>query len=103
MMNKLKFVNIIFSLSLILISISVWKLIYDMQFLAYDDNFGNLCLALLLSLLAVLTICIIWFKRKEVIKKAFLIVLLFMITSNPIVIMIACVNYECIFDAKLKQ
>jgi len=101
-MNKLKVANIVLPLSLILISIGIWKLIYNMQFLAYDDNFGNLCEALLLSILAILTICVMWFKWREIIKKASLIVLLFLITSNPIIIMIACVNYEYIFDAKLK-
>jgi len=102
-MTKSRILNIIFQISLIIISISVWKLIYDMQFLIYDDNMGNLCVALLLSILAVISIIIIWFKWRKIIGKALLITFLFLITSNPITVMVACVNYEYIFGVQLKM
>ena len=80
----------------------MWRQLYEAQFLAYDENYGNLFSAFFISVCSIFGLIIIWKKWKNIILESKWETFLFLILSSPITVIIACVYYESIFGAKLK-
>lgn len=100
MPNKLE---IIYITLLFLITIAIWRLIYNAQFLFYDDNYGSLLGAFFLSFWATVVLIIIWFKRRTIIMNCKWITILFLIYSSPFTVALVSIYYQEIFGVMLKN
>lgn len=94
-------IKIIYSTVLILVSLLIWGRIYQAQFLKYDDNFGNLISAVVLSITSCVILLISWFVRKSLIKSCRWQTIIFLFISSPITVLVFVLNYEEILGVKL--
>src|SRR6185436_10750087 len=92
-----------FTIVCAIITFWIWQKLYNAQFLQYDNNYGELIVAFLISIVSNLLIISTWFWEREILKKNQIPFLLFFITSSPITIAIVIFNYTSIFGAHLKR
>ncbi len=81
----------------------LWILMYSAQFLTYDDNYGSLLVAFLLSIGTTFLLAIVWFQWKDIRKTCQWQIILFLLVASPVTIAIVCINYECIFGTMLNN
>jgi hypothetical protein len=91
-----------YSMALVFILGFIWALMHEAQFLAYDENWGNILSAFFISLLATLCLLILWFKCQSFILECKWQTLLFLIFGSPFTIVIVVMNYNLIFGSSLK-
>ena len=95
--------NIIYSTSLFLVTLTIWIMLYNAQFLDYDDNYGNLLAAFFLSIFALVALTVLWFKWRHIIKTSKWHTILFLMVSSPLTIALVSINYPTIFGTILKN
>lgn len=64
-MHEKKTIKIIYSIILFLVTLMIWDEIYEAQFLAYDENWGNLIAAFLISFCSIFVLIFIWLNWKK--------------------------------------
>ena len=85
-------------------SVVIWHEMYLAQFDDYDDNWGRLIVAFLMSLFTSLTLIILAIKQKNWIKNEILgLTIFYLLANSPITIFIVVMNYALIFNAHLKN
>jgi hypothetical protein len=89
--------KIIYLAILFLLTIVIWKQLYSAQFLEYDDNYGSLIFAFLVSVFTTIGLTILWFKARPFIKQNSLATLLFLLASSPITICVVFYFYHDLF------
>jgi hypothetical protein len=102
-MTKSTATNIIYSTSLVLATLTIWSMLYNAQFLEYDDNYGNLLAAFFLSVFASIVLTVLWFKWRHIIKNFKWQTILFLMVSSPLTIALVSINYPTIFGTMLKN
>lgn len=90
-----------FSILLILLIFFIWLFLFQAKDLPYDENFGSLFISFLLSLMTVLTIIWLFFKKRRLVHKNIILVVVFLLTSSPVNIYYVIMNYEYIFGKAL--
>lgn len=95
--------KIIYSLTLLVTASTIWLLLYNAQFLDYDDNYGNIITAFFLSVLATVLIIVMWFNWRYIIKTVKWQTVLFLVFCSPITVGIVIYYYSKIFGAMLKN
>lgn len=93
----------IYPLSLLIIELLVWRLLWQAQFLPYDENYGSLLGAFFLSLLTTMGLVVIWFKWKQLLINHRYETILFLIVASPVSVFLTAMNYSFIFNAVLKN
>jgi hypothetical protein len=81
---------------------TIWIQIYSAQFLNYDDNWGQLLIAFLISFMVTTVALIFWFKKNEMIRENKSATILFLVLNNPMTVVLVIFNYTEIFGAQLK-
>jgi hypothetical protein len=81
----------------------IWSLLYNAQFLEYDENYGNILSAFFMSLLFSMLLAVLWFKRRDILISHKWQTILFLIISSPITITFVIIKYQVIFDTVLKN
>lgn len=99
---QLTFRKIILPLILILQTVYCWRCFYKAQFLDYDDNYGVLIRGFIISILTMIILIILWFKKKQIIKETIIANILWILLGSPLTFIIAIMYYENIFKASLK-
>jgi ABC-type Fe3+-siderophore transport system permease subunit len=95
--------RIIYSIAMIASSIFIWQQMYLAQFDEYDDNYGRLIVAFLLSLIVFLIVFILAFRKKQLFNAQLLALSFFYCLANsPITVFIELMNYKLIFGVNLK-
>lgn len=89
------------SFFLVFMVLIIWNSFYQAKDLPYDENYANILGGLSLSLLSVIGLLILFFKKREIIKNNLIAVLLFLITSSPISLYYALINFDYIFGKAL--
>lgn len=85
------------SWSLVIIIGLIWFLFYKAGDLPYDDNYANLLVAFLLSILTSLGLLFLFFKNRKILCTNLTIILVFLISSSPISLFYLALYYEEIF------
>ena len=91
--------KIIYSLALALVAIRIWSLIYNAQLLDYDDNFGNLIAAFLLSLLVFGGIILLVIFKIEFLKAVKYQTIAYLVICSPFSLIIVILNYSYFFTS----
>jgi hypothetical protein len=93
---------LLFSIALGLITILIWSILYHVQFLAYDENYGALIQAFLLSSATLIWIVIITWRNPQFIRKCWWQTLGFMLLASPFTVIILATNYKAVFGAAIQ-
>jgi hypothetical protein len=93
----------IYTTLIILIIANTWKLIYTAQFLEYDDNWGNITVAFVISLWTTLILTILWFKFRYIIKMCKWQTLLFLMLASPVTLVLVVKYYHELFGTGIKN
>lgn len=94
--------NIIYSITLIIISIVIWRLLYIAQFLEYDINYGVLINAFLISVISFFILIFIRRNWKDFITTNKWITIAFLLFCSPLSVVIVIFNYSLFFGSNLK-
>jgi hypothetical protein len=97
----MKIQKIILALVLTLQTIYCWRCLYGAQFLQYDDNYGLMIHAFIISLLTFFSLLLIWFMRRQWIKVNSTSVIVWLFVGSPLTIAIAVLYYQDIFKNSL--
>ncbi len=98
-----KVTKIIYSITLLFVSLWIWMLLYNAQFLSYDDNYGHIINAFLISIFSTMIMVVVWFKQRHFIQAYKWQTLTFLLISSPPTIAIVATNSTAIFGAILKN
>ncbi|MNY39033.1 hypothetical protein D3C86_1736970 [compost metagenome] len=101
MTQKQKLLNSIYSLILLIVTSIIWCLIYQAQFLVYDDNWGNLILAFIISVCSFFLLIFVWSNWKEIILNCKWQTILFLLFASPLSVVGIVFNYELFFGTTL--
>jgi hypothetical protein len=93
--------NFILPIFLTLQTAYCWKCFYDAQFLEYDDNYGSLIRAFVISLLALLILIFVWLKRRHWIENSKLVAIVWLFLGSPATLAVAAIYYQEIFGTTL--
>jgi hypothetical protein len=96
---KQKILLFLFSL---LLSYYNFKLLYEAQFLEYDDNYGEIISVFILSFWTSAPFIFLFFFNKQWLNKNKEIIIFYLIFNSPISILIAVIFYSQIFGVHLK-
>ncbi len=94
--------NILYNLSIAVVTALIWYNLYQAQFEEYDDNYGLLIGALILSIISFAAFSIPWFKRRVLLRKNIIQTVILCILNSPVTVGYVILNYEQIFKAQLK-
>lgn len=97
-MSTAKTIKIIYSATLFLLAVFIWRLLYSAQFLEYDENYGVLIAAFLLSLLATTFPAILWFKARSFIWQNSVATILFLLAASPLTVALVFYFYNHLFQ-----
>jgi hypothetical protein len=75
--------KIIFSTAVLAEIICIWYWLYSAQFLPYDDNYGALIDAFLVSLLATAVLVFMWFKQRQWILQSLYPIIVWTVFGSP--------------------
>ncbi|HYE56168.1 MAG TPA: hypothetical protein VD996_15070 [Chitinophagaceae bacterium] len=95
--------NLIVTLILLAQTVYCWVAFYRAQFLAYDDNYGTIIHAFVISLFTLLALIVVLAVRTQWIKSNKILIILWLIMGSPITFFVASVLYENIFGGKLSN
>ena len=98
---KLKPHTIILALLMAIQTIYCWYCFYQARFLEYDYNYGLLIHGFFISLVALVTLLIVWFRNRQILKKSIALVIAWLVFGSPITFVICSLFYEAIFGARL--
>jgi len=76
-------IKLVYKTGLVLSAGSVWYFMYLAKQEEYDVNFGLAINAFLISLFSTIVICILWFKKRGVVKENKVLTVLYLVTSSP--------------------
>ena len=93
----------ILSLLLVIETVYVWTQFFEVQELPYDDNYGLLIHCFIISLLTLIILILLWFKRREFVKNNFVIVALWTLIASPMTLVLISIYYESIFGVTLAR
>ncbi len=102
-MNRDALLHFTTSSAVLLIAAQFWFMLYEAQFLEYDENYGQILAVFGLSSLMLIGAILCWFVNRSWVKRFKWQLLLYFISSGPITIAIAVFNYAEIFEAHLKH
>lgn len=100
-MQERKAIKILYSILLFFITLIIWVEIYQAQFLNYDENWGNLITAFLISIGTFFGLIFMWLNWRKIILACKWQTLLFLLLSSPITIVIIVFNYKKFFGVAL--
>jgi len=101
MTQKQKLLNSIYSIILLIVTSIIWYLIYQAQFLVYDDNWGNLILAFIISVCSFFLLILVWSNWKKIILNCKWQTIFFLLFASPISVVGIVFNYELFFGITL--
>ena len=90
------------SLLLFIAASMEWYLLKVAVELPYDDNYGALILAFIISLGAVVFIGVIWWKYRTVFYQNRYGIFLYLLTSSPMTVIFVITNYQSIFGGTFR-
>ena len=93
----------ILSLLLVIETAYVCTQFFEVQELPYDDNYGLLIHCFIISLMTLIVLIVLWFKRRELVKSNFLVVALWTIIASPVTFALISIYYESIFGVTLAR
>jgi EamA domain-containing membrane protein RarD len=93
----MKLVKLILPAVLAVETIYVWYCLYNAQFLEYDDNYGLMIHAFIISLVTLVALIIVWLKKKEWIKQNLMSMIAWLVLGSPLAIVLLVVFYQNIF------
>ncbi|MES2381097.1 MAG: hypothetical protein V4538_08655 [Bacteroidota bacterium] len=93
-MNLRPHIKTIYLTTLLLLTVFIWWQLYSAQFLVYDDNYGVLIYAFLVSVLATIILIVLWFKARAFIKQNALPIILFLLASSPVTVLLVLYFYN---------
>lgn len=82
---------------------AIWTQVYTAQFLEYDQNYANLLSAFSLSIIALMALIVLGFRKKTFIKSHMWQTILYLILASPFTIAFVIINYSVIFGSVLKN
>lgn len=82
-------------------TIYCWNTFHKAQFLQYDDDYGLLIHGFIISLATLITLTIIWFSKRQLVRDNKIPVITWTITGSPITFFFAAIYYREIFGATL--
>ncbi len=77
-------ISSIYKIGLLLVTFAIWYLMYLAKHEEYDLNYGLAIQAFLISLVAVVIIIVLWFKKRDVIKSNKWITIIYLVISSPL-------------------
>jgi hypothetical protein len=80
--------KIIFSIAVLAEIICIWYWLYNAQLLPYDDNYGALIDAFLVSLLATVVLSFMWFKQRPWILQSLYLSIVWMVLGSPVTVIV---------------
>ena len=83
--------------------IIIWISFYTAKDLPYDDNYASILGGLSLSFLSLIGLIILFLKKRKTIQNNLIAVLTFLITSSPISLYYALINFEYVFGKALNH
>lgn len=95
--------KIIYSTVLLVTTLTIWLLLYNAQFLDYDDNYGNILSAFFLSIAVTVLLIFLWFKWRDIIKAVKWQTVLFLVFCSPLTVGLVIFYYSEIFGEMLKN
>lgn len=96
--------KIIYLASLVFLSMCIWRQLYLAKFDDYDDNWGRLIVAFLMSSVTSLALIVLAIKQKDWIKDEILgLTIFYLLANSPITIFLVVMNYALVFGADLKN
>jgi hypothetical protein len=101
-MQEKKTIKILYSITLFLLTVIIWDEIYEAQFLAYDENWGNLITAFLISFCSIFVLIFIWSNWQKIILACKWQTLLFLLLASPITVVYVVFNYKSFFGVVLR-
>lgn len=96
MINKESAVTV-YMVMLFLATTFIWWQIYTVQFLPYDENYGAMIAAVIVSVGSTIIIQILWMKFRSFIKRNALITIVFLVINSPVTIVPVLLNYKTLF------
>jgi hypothetical protein len=79
-------INFLYPNSLMVVAMVVWTLLYQAQFLEYDENYGNILAAFFLSLGSTAALIFLLFKRRALVGLFRWQTIVFLVFSSPLTI-----------------
>jgi len=93
---------LLLSIALGLIFLIIWGLLYNAQFLEYDENYGNLLSAFMLSTGATIWLGVLQWIRPIILRASRWPVILFLLFASPVTVILVVLNYMVVFGHGLK-
>jgi len=100
-MKNQRLLNIVYSIILFFVLSTIWYLIYQAQFLPYDENWGCLIQAFLISVCSFFLLIFLWSNWKKIILDCKWQTILFLLFASPISVVGIVFNYEFFFGTTL--
>ncbi|WP_448702723.1 hypothetical protein ACFGVR_10255 [Mucilaginibacter sp. AW1-3] len=88
--------NTIYRIALLAGALAIWYYVWLAHQLDYDENFGAIIFAIILSMVLTLSITVMWFLTRALILQNKLISLSFLIIASPITILLFIYVYQAI-------
>jgi hypothetical protein len=93
----MKLVKLILPAVLLVETIYVWYCLYNAQFLEYDDNYGLMIHAFIISLVTLVALIIVWFKKREWIRQNLIPMISWLVLGSPVSVVLLVIFYKTIF------
>lgn len=94
--------RILYSLALGIVELYIWYTLYKAGFKDYDENFGLLIHAFIVSLAAHVIVAILWFMRNKTARDAKYQHFAFLVIASPATVVLVMMKYELIFQISLR-
>lgn len=86
---------------LIIVTSVIWGQMYYAQFLPYDENYGMLVNAFVISVVVFCTGVILLFRKTKLIRQHLPATIVFLVINSPVTVAAVIFNYRSIFGTHL--
>jgi len=93
--------NIILPFMLIIQAAYSWTCYYRAQFLKYDDNYGLMMHGLIISVVALVAICFLWYYKSKWIAINRFVFAIWLLLGSPLTFILVAIYYQDIFRTTL--
>lgn len=88
-------------MTLVLLTAFIWGQVYTAQFLEYDENFGQLIMAFLISMALLIVGIVVILRKVKLVMNNLILSIGFLFINSPFTIFFVVMNYPMIFGARL--
>lgn len=93
----------IFSIAILGVCVLIWFWLKQAGHLPYDDNYANIAMAFLVSLITSVVLLFLFFMKRSFFFKNIYVIVFFFIVGSPLTVFEVCIHYKEIFGLTFRN